>query len=546
MIPENESLTIEFKSDRMRLSDDELVEAAVGMANTDGGDLYIGVEDDGTPTGLHPEHGHPTGIAALIANRTIPPVSCRAMLEEVAGIRIIHISISSSRALTSTTSGKYLRRRMKADGTPENVAISPYEVMQRLSDLRLMDVSASPVAEASLDDLDPNERVRLRDIIERFHGERSLLDLADEELDGALNFTVVLAGRRIPTLTGMLCIGRESSLRRLVPTHEAAFQILEGTEVRQNDFFRSPLLKIIDLFLERFNSQNHEQEMEVGLFRVPIPEFDRRAFREALINAFTHRDYTILGTVTVQLTDRELIVSNPGGFVEGVTPLNLLTIQPSARNPYLADALKRIGLAERTGRGVDRIYEGMLRFGRPEPNYRDSTNNMVILRLARMQADMPFMQLIQDGEAITGQPLPIETIIALSALWHGRRLDIRALARAMQRDDVQARNTVERLVEAGLVTAHGTGRGRTYTVSPRIYAKAGDRSGYIRQAGFNAIQQEQMVLAYVDAHTKITRRDASDLCQINSRQASHLLQKLTREGKLVSKGMRRGVFYTRP
>jgi ATP-dependent DNA helicase RecG len=48
VIPERESLTVEFKSDRRRLSDAELVAAAVCLANTDGGEIFLGVEDDGT------------------------------------------------------------------------------------------------------------------------------------------------------------------------------------------------------------------------------------------------------------------------------------------------------------------------------------------------------------------------------------------------------------------------------------------------------------------------------------------------------------------
>lgn len=77
-VPERESLTVEFKSDVKKLSDRELVLAAVCLANTDGGTLWLGVEDDGRVTGLHPEHRDLTGLAAMIANRTVPPLSVRA------------------------------------------------------------------------------------------------------------------------------------------------------------------------------------------------------------------------------------------------------------------------------------------------------------------------------------------------------------------------------------------------------------------------------------------------------------------------------------
>ena len=55
-LPTSETLTIEFKSDRNCLSDRDLIEAIVCLANTEGGTLYLGVEDDGTITGLHKKH----------------------------------------------------------------------------------------------------------------------------------------------------------------------------------------------------------------------------------------------------------------------------------------------------------------------------------------------------------------------------------------------------------------------------------------------------------------------------------------------------------
>lgn len=74
-IPDRESFRVEFKSDARRLSDAELVETAVCMANTEGGKIFLVVEDDGTPTGLHAEHQNLTGLAALIPDRTSPPLS---------------------------------------------------------------------------------------------------------------------------------------------------------------------------------------------------------------------------------------------------------------------------------------------------------------------------------------------------------------------------------------------------------------------------------------------------------------------------------------
>ncbi|WP_287056339.1 ATP-binding protein, partial [Megasphaera sp.] len=66
--PTEESLTVEFKSDRNCLPDNDIIDVVVAFANTEGGDLYLGIEDDGTITGLHPKHRDITRLTAFIAN----------------------------------------------------------------------------------------------------------------------------------------------------------------------------------------------------------------------------------------------------------------------------------------------------------------------------------------------------------------------------------------------------------------------------------------------------------------------------------------------
>ena len=77
--------------------------------------------------------------------------------------------------------------------------------------------------EATLADFDPLERERLRQSVQRYGGDRVLLELSDEDMDGALGLTTRNEnGERVPTLTGLLIIGRETALREKVPTHEFA------------------------------------------------------------------------------------------------------------------------------------------------------------------------------------------------------------------------------------------------------------------------------------------------------------------------------------
>ncbi|MCW7753285.1 putative DNA binding domain-containing protein [Desulfobotulus sp. H1] len=545
VIPPRETLTVEFKSDHKRLSDTDLIEAIVCLANAEGGDLWLGVEDDGTPTGLHPEHFSLDGLAGLVAARTSPSLTVAVEAIEIKGIRVARIRVPKSPQETATRSGVYLRRRLKHDGTPECVPMLPHDRISRASTFGLLDVSARPVAGATLADLDPLERERLRQNVETFGGDKVLLELEDADLDGVLGLTHRQGdGTRTPTLTGLLLIGRESALRQLVPTHELAFQVMAQEAVRLNEFRRFPLLKALDWLETNFRPYNPEEEVRIGMFRVPVPKVDMDAFREAVANALIHRDYHRLGAVHVRLEDDALVVSNPGGLVEGVTLANILTTEPRPRNPALADALKRIGIVERSGRGVDTIYRGMLRFGRALPDYSRTDAHSVILRMPTGAADLDFLKLIVDEENRLNSRMPVDSLIALSALRQMKRLTIEELAGQIQRDAASAKRTLEALIERGMVEGHGTTRGRSYTLSASLYRNAGDKVAYTRQAAFSALQNEQMVLNYTRQHGGIKRAEVANLCHLSEDQASRLLNKLHKDGKLEKHGQKRWTFYT--
>ena len=286
-----------------------------------------------------------------------------------------------------------------------------------------------------------------------------------------------------------------------------------------------------------------EEEVQEGLFRIPVPNYDRRAFREAFVNALIHRDYTRLGATHIRVEKDDLVISNPGGFVEGVSLNNILTVEPKPRNPLLADTVKRIGLAERTGRGIDLIFQGLLRYGRPEPDYTMSDPNTVVVRLSSVDADIGFLRMILEIEDRSGLPMPLDSLIVLARLRRERRLDINSLAAAIQKSESTTRAVIERLMEAGIVEAHGVKRGRTYTLSATVYSRLGQKSGYVRQAGFDPIQQEQMVIQFVRKHSRITRKDVVELCRVGPFQATRLLDKLVKRGELTRKGQKRGTYY---
>ncbi len=543
LIAKGETLRVEFKSDLKQLPDRDLIATVISFSNTEGGDILLGVEDNGSITGLHPNHDNTMGIVALIANKSNPSISVKIEIYSFENKKVARIHVPKSRQLVSTSEGVLLRRRLMANGKPEAVPFFPHEFIQRQSTLGLIDPSAIPILELKVKDLNALERQRIREAIQLYRGDSTLLSLTDEELDGALGLVVDVDGTYHPTLAGLLMMGRESDLRKYIPSYEVAFQVLEGTEVRMNEFFRKPLLQVFEEIERLLAARITENELEFGLFRVPVPNFDKRAFREAFVNALVHRDYSRLGAIHVQIDDNGLSISNPGGFVEGVALDNLLVVKPHPRNPLLADISKRLGLSERTGRGIDRIYEGLLRYGRPAPDYSQSNASSVTVQMSDRESDIIFLEMVLNEEKRIGHSLPLDSLIILSRLRKEKRLTTLDLTHSTQKSEQATRVTLEKLVESGLVEAHGTGKGRSYTLSSKLYQKIGQKAGYIRQMGFSIIQQEQMIISYINEHKTIKRSEAAELCRISLFQANRLLKKLTEKGTIIPRGQGKGTFY---
>lgn len=543
-LSEKESLVTEFKSDRKTLSDSVIVEEVVALSNTDGGRLYIGVEDDGTITGAQPAHRETTRLASLISGKTVPPVPARVELIDAPNPAVC-VCVPKSTSIIATSTGKILKRRLKLDGEPETVAMYPYELSSRLSDLGRLDFSAQPVPDAKLSDFDPLELERLRKIVSTYRkSDKALLELSDEELEQALGFVTTVGDDVVPTLTGLLLIGTTDALTRLVPTSEAVFQVLQGTDVRANVTYREPLLYTIEHIVAAVEPWNPVTEVPFGLFSDPVPAFDRNAIREAIVNAFGHRDYSMLGRVRVLIDDTGLTISNPGGFIEGISVSNLLTADPHGRNPRLMDALKRIGLAERTGRGIDRIFEGSLMYGRPLPDYTASTSNKVSVFISRSEPDEAFVSMVAKENERRAHPLPLQSLLALDALKQRRRATIEELTREVDVSPAQLRQTLETLIEAGLVEATGRDGRRSYMLSSGVYKRSGKAKEYVRQTDIDRVRFPELILKLARTRGSVTTADVADLLRIERDQAYYEIRKLVRDGRLVKAANGPKAYYT--
>ena len=528
LIAGGEAISVEFKSDRGPLSDTELVEVATCLANLQGGKILVGIEDDGQISGLHASRrSQPGALAAFIASRTVPPLSVESEFIALPEGRIAVLTVPAARQPIATSDGKLVMRFLDVHQKPGCRPLYPYELASWKADRGQADMTAMPIMEATWDDLDALEFARLRQMVEENRGDTVLLELPDDGIARALGLVTDDNGKLRPTQAGLLLVGKEAALRKYIPAHEIAFQVLKGSDIKVNEFRRWPLLRAQEWLMQSIQVRNEEQELMMGSLRIGVPRYDRRGIREAVNNALIHRDYARLGAVHVQLHDDHGLISNPGGFVLGVTPGNVLTASPHPRNPLLADAFKRIGLVERSGRGVGIIYFGQLQNGRRPPSYERSTSSDVTITLDARPANLDYVSFVVQTNRRRERPMQLPELMAVWLAWQGGPVAIPDLSKYLQIEKAAVESLLADLSQAGLIQIQD----QMYELVDTGSKRSGDA--------------QQIVLALIEQEGQVTRRSLIAALHIGEKQAEYLLKTWVDKGFLQRIGKGRSVYYIR-
>ncbi|WP_295161288.1 ATP-binding protein, partial [Selenomonas sp. AE3005] len=296
------------------------------------------------------------------------------------------------------------------------------------------------------------------------------------------------------------------------------------------------LLASIEKINNYFTTINQEDEMDVGMFRVPIPHYAPQAFREALINAYSHRDYSLLGRVRVLIEREGITISNPGGFIQGVSYDKLLDAEPHGRNPVLADCLKRIGLAERSGRGIDRIYAGSLRYGKMLPDYSNSTTDNVRLYIPASRPDKTFIQLLTKKQEQLHRDFTIYELMVLSQLKGNKLLTCQELSAHTGIPSYKMENTLETLTAEKMIKASKQGKVLCYTFSEQSYKPTTGKAHFVKEPITDYANYNQQIMKLANNKGNVTRADVTALLHVSPAQAYRLLNRLKENGLLVLEG----------
>jgi ATP-dependent DNA helicase RecG len=485
-------------------------EYACCFANGSGGAVVFGVVDkvQGRAQAIHGAKGYDLDTFRHgIFNGTRPGIE--AEVEEIdvpegtGKILVVRVA-EGSRKPYGTAAGLFKQRVGKNCMPLDPVAFQRAQVSSAA-----VDWSGAPVVGLGLQDLDPLQIERARQILRSKAPSSGMLELS--ELEFLQGLEAVRDGR--VTHAGLLLFARREVLTRYCPQAQFHYVFHDSeTTVARNDIDRLPLLEVVERIEQIFvGPLNPEREIELGLFKLRIPQFPIEGVREAVLNALAHRDYQSPGEILVRHSAKELVVTSPGGFVDGITPENILRHEAVPRNRTLANALVKLRLVESSGIGRKRIFRSALVYGKRRPEY--STDGFsVTLRIFNQGAHEALAALIARLDA-QGANVGLDELLVLDALRSQDFIDVSEAARVLQMSREDARRVLDEMSSPvlGLIERRGYTAAATFYLAKGIAKELKGKAAYTKTRGLNPVRYAEMVREYLRDHQTIRNRELREL-----------------------------------
>ena len=404
-----ENSAVEFKRDEVR--PEQLAKELVAFGNFEGGQVLLGVEDDGTISGLRYElgrdaaqieewimtvcrnHVQPGVIPFFQIIRDVEPGRDVAIIQLNRAVQVLHVLHNQRRTYYVRTG------TVSAEMYPDELA----RLFQQRGQVR---ADVQPVGGTSLTDLDLG---RLKDYFKRVRRQETPADadaagwtmlLLNTELMVELRDAVIPTGTPVCSVAGLLLFGRNPN--RLLPQAgitAAAFVGLEK-EYSSPQRIRGPLVSlwssgedgliellepgVIDRALLFIKQNASSPEAIVDAVRTEQWHYPPDAVREAIVNAVAHRDY-LLGATDIEIMSygNRLEVISPGRLPNGITPARMRAGTRATRNQLVLDVLRDYGYMEHMGMGIRlKIMRLMHEYNNTEPDL-EVDGDRFILRLWR-------------------------------------------------------------------------------------------------------------------------------------------------------------------
>lgn len=328
-----ESERIEYKSQMI----DDIYKEVIAFANTDGGVIYIGIDDKGNLTGIDNVDETYTRLTNGIRDAIAPDVTMfvRYVLQDN---KVIQIEVGE---------GSYKPYYLKSKGMKPNgiyvrqgassVQASPAQIRKMIkdSDGDVFEEMRAPQQELSFEEA---ERTFMRYKVDFSEEKYIVLGLRNIHDDQYTNLAMLLSDQCQHT-TKIAVFGDEANI-----TFKDAKE------------FGGSIFKQLDDSYTYLTLCNRTAATFKGLERVELSDYPEDALREALLNALVHRDYSYSGSIIINVNDSCIEFISIGGLLPGLSADDIRNGISQPRNRKLAEIFHRLRLIESYGTGIRKIY----------------------------------------------------------------------------------------------------------------------------------------------------------------------------------------------
>lgn len=328
---ENEQIEFKMKAT------DEIYKEVIAFANTDGGTIYIGIDDNGNAIGLDDMDDTYTRVTNGIRDAIMPDVTLfvRFTLQDN---KVIKISVSEGafkpyylKAKGLKPSGVYVRQG--ASSVP--ASFDQIRMMIKESDGDIFEEMRSIEQELTFEKA---KAAFTQYGIEFSESKYRALGIVDAENGTYTNLALLLSDQCSHT------------------TKIAVFADQDNTRFKDSkEFGGSVFQQLEDSFSYLMLCNQNPAELK-GLQRIEHPDYPEEALREALLNALVHRDYSFSGSIIINVNEKEMEFISIGGLLPGLSPDDIRSGISQPRNRKLAEVFHRLHLIESYGTGIRRIY----------------------------------------------------------------------------------------------------------------------------------------------------------------------------------------------
>jgi len=418
----------------------DIYKEVVAFANTNGGIIFVGVNDNGNPVGLDNIDDTYTRITNGIRDAILPDITTfvKYTLEDE---KIIRIDVGE---------GAYKPYYLKSKGLkPSGVYVRQGASSAPASQeqIRHMIKNADGDVFENLRSLNQQLTFKYADEVFETHGiafgkdKYYTLGLENHELNLYTNLGLLLSDQCTHTVK------------------VAVFSDAQNTVFRDKKEFSGSIFKQLEETYNYLQLCNKNKVVINGLERTNHWDYPEAAVREALLNALVHRDYNYSGSIIININDNAIEFISIGGLLSGISPEDIQNGISLSRNSKLAEVFHRLNFIESYGTGIRRIFS-LYQNCEAQPTISVTPNSFNIM-LPNMNASDNVGKTIREETQflITSQ---METI--MDYLSDNGEITTKEVQNLLRVKRTRAYVIMKQMIDAGLIKTVGRGENKKYTV----------------------------------------------------------------------------------